>query len=91
MTSLNIILNLQLPKSCKELEKMVEEMATNMSEMGCQYESMMRMAQPGVPCPDDNTIKTLLRSHQYMMTDYNQTMPMCDGMEKLPTRMVSIV
>lgn len=64
-------------------------MSNNMSEMGCQYEFMMRMAQPGIPCPDDDTMMTLIKSHDYLMSDYTQSMPMCDGMDKMTTRMVS--
>lgn len=65
------------------------EMSGNMSEMGCQYEYMMRMAQPGVPCPDDKTLLTLWANHEYMMTDFKQTMSMCNGMEDMDSRMVS--
>ena len=64
-------------------------MANNMSEMGCQYEFMMRMTQPGVPCPDDQTIVTMVKNHDYMMSGFKQTMQMCDGMDGLSTRMVS--
>ena len=67
---------------------MVDEMSTNMSEMGCQYEFMMRMSQPGTPCPDDDTIVDLILNHDYMMSSFKQTMPMCDGMND-PVRMVS--
>ena len=66
-------------------------MSNNMSEMGCQYEMMMRMSQPGVTCPDDQTIVSLLSGHKYLMSDYKQTMPMCDGMEEMTTRMVSVI
>ena len=66
-------------------------MSNNMSEMGCQYEMMMRMSQPGMNCPDDQTIVSLLSSHKYLMSDYTQTMPMCDGMEEMTTRMVSVI
>ena len=69
-------------------ERMVV-MSNNMSEMGCQYEFMMRMTQPGVPCPDDQTIVTMVKSHDYLMSDFRQTMPMCDGMDGLTTSMVS--
>ena len=68
----------------------MEKMSTNMSEMGCQYEMMMRMSQPGVTCPDDQTIVSLIGSHKYLMSDYTQTMPMCDGMDEMTTRMVSV-
>ena len=66
-------------------------MSNNMSQMGCQYEFMMRMSQPGVPCPDDQTIVEMVKSHDYLMSDYKQTMPMCDEMDELTTRMVSNV
>ena len=56
--------------------------------MGCQYEYMMRMAQPGVPCPDDKTMMTLVGTHDYMMSTYQQTMSMCDGMDTMTNRMV---
>ena len=69
----------------------MDKMSTNMSEMGCQYEMMMRMSQPGMNCPDDQTIVSLLSSHKYLMSDYTQTMPMCDGMEEMTTRMVSVI
>ena len=65
-------------------------MSGNMSEMGCQYEMMMRMSQPGVPCPDDATIVTLVNTHDYLMADYTQTMPMCDGMDTMTNRMVRV-
>ena len=67
----------------------MNEMSNNMSEMGCQYEFMMRMAQPGVPCPDDETIMAMVKSHDYMMGGFRQTMPMCDGMDEMTNRMVS--
>ena len=66
-------------------------MSMNMSGMGCQYEMMMRMSQPGVTCPDDQTMISLISSHNYLMTDYTQTMPMCDGMEEMTARMVSVI
>jgi len=67
----------------------MDEMSNEMSEMGCQYEYMMRMTQPGVPCPDDKTLMTLVKNHDYLMSDYTQSMPMCNGMEEMTNRMVS--
>ena len=69
----------------------IDEMSNNMSEMGCQYETMMRMAQPGVPCPDKETLMSLLGGHDYMMSGFTQTMPMCEGTEDMTTRMVSMI
>ena len=65
-------------------------MSMNMSGMGCQYETMMRMSQPGVTCPDDQIMISLIRDHNYLMIGYKQTMPMCDGMEQMTARMVSV-
>ena len=56
----------------------MNEMSTEMGRMGCQYECMMRMSQPG---SDDSTIMSLVNYHDYMMTGFEQTMDMCDGME----------
>ena len=69
----------------------MDRMSHDMSEMGCQYEMMMRMSQPDVTCPDDQTIVSLISGHKYLMSDYTQTMPMCDGMEEMTTRMVSVI
>ena len=75
--------------SCDDMRVKFNEMSNNMSQMGCQYEFMMRMAQPGVPCPDDDTIVELVKTHDYMMAGYEQTMSMCDGMDEMTNRMVS--
>jgi len=68
----------------------MDQMSTEMSRMGCQYEYMMRMSQPGSPCPDDNTIKAVVRYHDYMMTEYVQKMEMCSGMDSMSNALVSI-
>jgi len=67
----------------------MDQMSTEMSRMGCQYEYMMRMSQPGSPCPDDNTIKAVVRYHDYMMTEYVQEMEMCSGMDRMSNALVS--
>ena len=69
----------------------MDQMSTEMSRMGCQYEYMMRMSQPSNPCPDDSTIMSLVSYHDYMMTGFEQTMDMCDGMEVMTSRMVCVV
>jgi len=68
----------------------MDQMSTEMSRMGCQYEYMMRMSQPGSPCPDDRTIKAVVRYHDYMMTEYVQEMEMCSGMDHMSNAMVSM-
>jgi len=66
-------------------------MSTEMSRMGCQYEYMMRMSQPGSACPDDSTIMSLVNYHDYIMTGFEQTMDMCDGMEVISSKMVNAI
>ena len=68
----------------------MDEMSTEMGRMGCQYEYTMRMSQPGSDCPDDSTIISLVNYHDYMMTGFEQTMDMCDGMEVMSSRMVCV-
>ncbi|XP_065910554.1 uncharacterized protein [Dysidea avara] len=77
----------QQPGSCNEMEASMDQMSTEMSRMGCQYEYMMRMSQPGTPCPDDNTIKAVVQYHDYMMTQYVQEMDMCNGMDRMSNAM----
>lgn len=67
----------------------MEKMSTEMSRMGCQYEYMMRMSQPGNRCPNDKTIKAVVLYHDYLMTEYKQEMAMCSGMDTMSNAMVS--
>ena len=75
--------------TCADMTERVNRISNNISRMGCQYEFMMRMAQPGILCPDDQTIVELVKTHDYMISGFRQTMPMCDGMDELTNRMVS--
>ena len=54
----------------------------------CQYEYMMRVSQPDVPCPDADTILSMLQSHDRLMSVSSRNDGMCSGMDQMSTMMV---
>ena len=56
----------------------------------CQYDYMMRVSQPDVPCPDNLTILSMLQYHNQLMSVPIETEEACKGM-KYPTQMSSMM
>ena len=56
----------------------------------CQYEYMIRVSQPDVPCPDNHTILSMLQYHNHLMAVSKENEEMCEEMH-YPTRMNSMM
>ena len=50
------------------LTEVFDNDTAEVDEAICQYNYMMRVSQPDVPCPDSLTILTLLEYHDYLMS-----------------------
>ena len=83
VTSYQIIMQGQL-----EDNETYDNSSREIDRVTCQYKYMMRVSQPDVPCPDDNTLKTLLESHNHLMSVSSQNDGMCNGMPYPPSIMV---
>ena len=80
-------IGVQQPKENKVLGNSTNESAAD-DDATCQYEYMMRVSQPDVPCPNVSVMMGMLKKHTHLMSVSNEKAEMCHGMNLPSTMMV---